>query len=146
MLDPAFQVNPDPDPGVWWPKIKGKKCTWKIFFRGATGKVFNPQKRTSSALKKWNFLTFSYFHGNFCHPGSGSIHNTAFPWGFLIRIRIQLGPWILEGNITRHWPIKQKAFASAAWQFFIVRIRDSGWVKNQDPDSGSRIRIIYPRA
>jgi hypothetical protein len=28
--DPAFQVNPDTDPGVEWPEVK--KYSWKIFF------------------------------------------------------------------------------------------------------------------
>ncbi len=30
--DPAFQVNPGPDPGSWWPKIEDKKRAEKIIF------------------------------------------------------------------------------------------------------------------
>ncbi len=31
-LDSAFQVNLDPDPGFWWPKIEEEKNTAKIFY------------------------------------------------------------------------------------------------------------------
>ena len=30
--DPECQVNKDPDPGFWWPKIERKKYTRKIIF------------------------------------------------------------------------------------------------------------------
>jgi hypothetical protein len=38
----------------------------------ATGESLSLEKRTSIALQTINFLTFSFFVGHFCPPGSGS--------------------------------------------------------------------------
>ncbi len=79
----------DPDPGFWWPKIEEEKKKLKIFliFVIKTCNLLisrplwrmsklqeNPSaiKREHPALQKWDLLTFSYFEGHFCPPGSGS--------------------------------------------------------------------------
>jgi hypothetical protein len=65
-----FRLNPDPNPGFWWPKI-GKNCSckkmWYYFDQKlqftypkasvrdiqAIGETFSPQKRTSSNYFLW---------------------------------------------------------------------------------------------
>jgi hypothetical protein len=75
--DPAFQVNPNPDPiqiqGFDEQNLKRKKIQQKciLFIKSCnlsqsyrTGEAFCPQKRI--------YQFFSMFFGHFCTPGSGS--------------------------------------------------------------------------
>jgi hypothetical protein len=89
----------------------------------ATGDAFSPQKKTSS-FKKWHFLTFLYFCGHFCPPGSGS--------GFAIRIqgphwiRIQSGP----GSTALIHTLKNVKSKTR------IQIQKLDWIQiHPDPDS-----------
>ncbi len=88
-IDPDW-LNPDPDPGVWWPKTEGKKT--QLTGRPSYWRSLQPSKENIQNCKKWNYQLFSMLMGHFCPPGSGS--------GLCIRILIRIqGPhWIRIHN------------------------------------------------
>ncbi len=94
-----FRLTTDQDPGFWWAKI-GKNLQQKKKFlfllKNYNLSIPRPPERTSKLpkspqsskeniqhFKTWN-VTFFWFVGHFCPPGSG----------FRIRIRIHGSDWI----------------------------------------------------
>jgi hypothetical protein len=65
-VDPAFQVNPEPDPGFWWPKTEEEKNKrWTIFLIKNCNLLMSKLqekpsslKREHTALQKMKFIYF----------------------------------------------------------------------------------------
>jgi hypothetical protein len=77
--DPAFDVNPNPDPGFWWPKSEKKNTAENLFSKLFWSKIaiylspglqkgrpsyrrsLEPSKENIQHFKRWNSLTVFYF-------------------------------------------------------------------------------------
>jgi hypothetical protein len=102
-LDHAFQLNPDTDPirtqcfddQYWNKKIQQKFFIYLFLIKNCNFLISKLQKKCSALekiiqhFKKWNLITFLYFCGSFCPPGSlDPIESGSNPDPIRIRNRI----------------------------------------------------------